>query len=84
MKSASLIVLFVSLAMAMEGKRCKCSDTTVSQDLAWTRNECTKLQKVMKWCYGQAEEYCETGDEGSAFDEDCTNRSGDSCYADDC
>lgn len=84
MKSATLLLLCASLALAMEGKRCKCSDATPSQDLAWTRNECTKLDKVMKWCYGQAEYYCETGNKGDEFDEDCLKRTGTGCYADDC
>ncbi len=84
MKPACLLVLFVSLATAMERQRCKCSDTSVAEDLEWTRTECTKLDEEMKWCYGQAESYCSTGDKGSEFKIDCLKRSGKGCYADDC
>ncbi|KAF9348793.1 hypothetical protein BGX34_002243 [Mortierella sp. NVP85] len=67
----------------MEGMRCKCKSSSVREDEIWTKNTCSKLGKEIKWCYGDAEDYCETGDEGTRFRELCSGR-GEDCYAVDC
>ncbi|KAI1319262.1 hypothetical protein EDD11_004399 [Mortierella claussenii] len=67
----------------MDGLRCKCDSSSVHDDEVWTNNECSALGKEVKWCYGAAEFYCETGNQGDAFRKRCAARGGD-CYADDC
>ncbi|KAI7825978.1 hypothetical protein BC939DRAFT_475936 [Gamsiella multidivaricata] len=69
--------------MMMDGLRCKCDNTGVHDDEVWTNNECSALGKEVKWCYGAAEFYCETGDRGDEFRKHCASR-GSTCYADDC
>ncbi|KAG0028931.1 hypothetical protein BGZ81_004282 [Podila clonocystis] len=62
--------------MAMDGLRCKCKSTSM-------RNTCSNLNKEIKWCYGAAQDFCETGNMGNAFRSRCSQRGGD-CFAVDC
>ncbi|KAG0345602.1 hypothetical protein BG004_003483 [Podila humilis] len=67
----------------MEGKRCKCKSKSVKEDEIWTKNTCSYLEKDIRWCYGEAEDYCETGNAGGEFSRLCSER-GKDCYAVDC
>ncbi|KAF9289970.1 hypothetical protein BGZ74_000589 [Mortierella antarctica] len=74
----TLVVLCVAaVAMAMDGLRCKCKDEI------WTKNTCSSLNKGIRWCYGAAQDFCETGNMGDAFRSRCSQR-GNDCFAVDC
>ncbi|KAG0028930.1 hypothetical protein BGZ81_004281 [Podila clonocystis] len=79
----------------MEGLRCKCDGSSMgvflilfffklsSRDEIWTKNTCSKIGKEIKWCFGMAQDFCETGNKGTEFRELCSLRGSD-CYAVDC
>ncbi|KAF9392380.1 hypothetical protein CPB97_002071 [Podila verticillata] len=74
----TLVVLCVAaVAMAMDGLRCKCNNEI------WTKNTCSNIGKEIKWCYGAAQDFCETGNRGNDFRNFCSQR-GNDCYAVDC
>ncbi|KAF9929518.1 hypothetical protein FBU30_001488 [Linnemannia zychae] len=49
----------------------------------WTKNRCSEIGKEIKWCYGEAQDYCETGNKSGEFRRLCSERGAD-CYAVDC
>ncbi|KAF9378386.1 hypothetical protein CPC16_011339 [Podila verticillata] len=52
-------------------------------DEIWTKNTCSKINKEIKWCYGAAQDFCETDNRGNDFRTLCAQR-GNDCYAVDC
>ncbi|KAG0035248.1 hypothetical protein BGZ82_005358 [Podila clonocystis] len=86
------------MAYMMDGLRCKCQGSSMKATLfcscllplnnsryheIWTKNTCSKIGKEIKWCYGGAQDYCETDNKGTEFRELCSLRGSD-CYAVDC
>ncbi|KAF9324204.1 hypothetical protein BG006_000766 [Podila minutissima] len=49
----------------------------------WTKNTCSSIGKEIKWCYNEAQDYCETGNKATEFRNRCSERGSD-CYAVDC
>ncbi|KAG0035247.1 hypothetical protein BGZ82_005357 [Podila clonocystis] len=89
----TLVVLcLAAVTMAMDGLRCKCKGSSMTDGKLppmntkyeiWTKNTCSNLHKEIKWCYGAAQDFCETGNMGNAFRSRCSQRGGD-CFAVDC
>ncbi|KAG0089002.1 hypothetical protein BGZ92_005439 [Podila epicladia] len=89
----TLVVLCIAaVAMAMDGLRCKCKNASMgvlsiffvcSIHEIWTKNTCSSLNKGIRWCYGAAQDFCETGDKGDTFRSRCSQRGSD-CFAVDC
>ncbi|KAF8930911.1 hypothetical protein BGZ52_000345 [Haplosporangium bisporale] len=52
-------------------------------DEIWTKNTCSVINKEIKWCYGAAQDFCETDNRGNDFRTLCARR-GNDCYAVDC
>ncbi|KAG0100342.1 hypothetical protein BGZ93_002211 [Podila epicladia] len=76
----TLVVLCIAaVAMAMDGLRC---NDLYSYEI-WTKNTCSSLNKGIRWCYGAAQDFCETGDKGDTFRSRCSQRGSD-CFAVDC
>ncbi|CAO3566610.1 unnamed protein product [Mortierella alpina] len=70
-------------AEMMEGLRCKCESTFMNADYTFTEAACGKLGKRMRYCWNQAQDYCETGDRGYDFRYVCALR-GPDCWTEAC
>ena len=67
----------------MEGLRCKCEKSWMREDYTFTARTCSKIGKATQYCWGKAQDYCETGDKSHDFRYYCAQR-GPDCWVESC
>ncbi len=70
-------------AVMMEGLRCKCESKSMSDDYVFTERACDKIGKTIRYCWGKAQDYCETEDRDYDFRFLCALR-GPDCWVEAC